>query len=226
VFIRFISLLICFSSLSDLNLILTLTPTYSVCLKFINFRFAYSPPLGDFHWGDMCCCPSSRRPFEGLHGVHLPSSTSYGYIKQTHEMSCVNGATDALNIGTSTWYTLFFIFVYVSFLFTAYASSYTHMHIHVITYITLFFWIKLKLKMPKLLTTQKSDIRHFSVSGFADALKPSEPFDGTFYKICHSKMILWLTSMNCYHAAQGNPNSSLLKRKERLMLPITYFEAS
>jgi hypothetical protein len=120
-------------------------------------------------------------------------------------MSRVNGATDALSIGPSTGYTLFFVFVHVSLLFTAYASSYTHMHIHVITYIALFFWIKLKLKMPKFLTIQKSDIMHFSDSGFAAALKPSQPFGGTFYKRCRSKMILWLTVMNCYHVAQGKP---------------------
>jgi hypothetical protein len=59
--------------------------------------------------------------------------------------------------------------------------------------------------MPKFLTIQKSDIRHFSISGFAAALKPSEPFDGTFYKRWHSKMILCLTAMNCYHVAQGKP---------------------
>jgi hypothetical protein len=41
------------------------------------------------------------RPFEGLHGVHLPASNLYGYIEQTHEMSCVNGATDALSIDPS-----------------------------------------------------------------------------------------------------------------------------
>jgi hypothetical protein len=115
----------------------------------------------------------------------------------------VNGTTNALSIGPSVGYTIFFIFVYVSLLFTAYAISYTHMHIHVITYIALFFWIKLKLKMPKFLTIQKSDIRHFSVSGFAAALKPSEPFDGTFYKRWCSKMILWLTAINCYHVTQG-----------------------
>jgi hypothetical protein len=120
-------------------------------------------------------------------------------------MSHVNGATNALSISPSAGYTLFFIFVHVSLLFTAYASSYTHMHIHVITYIALFFWIKLKLKMPKFLTIQKSDIRHFSVSGFAAVLKPSEPFDVTFYKRWHTKMILWLTTMNCYHVAQGKP---------------------
>lgn len=104
---------------------------------------------------DACCCSSSRRPFEGLHSVHLPAPTSYGYIEQTHEMSRVNGATGALSIGPSAGYTLFFVFVHVSLLFTAYASSYTHMHIHVITYIALFFWIKLKLKMPNFLTNTK-----------------------------------------------------------------------
>jgi hypothetical protein len=44
------------------------------------------------------------------------------------------------------------------------------------------------------LTFQKPDISHFSVSGFATAFKPSEPFDGTFYKRWRSKMILWLTA--------------------------------
>jgi hypothetical protein len=81
--------------------------------------------------GDECCCYSSRWPFEGLHGVYLPASTSYGYIKQTHEMSCVNGATDALSTGPSAGYTLFFVFVHVSLLFAAYVSSYTHMSSHI-----------------------------------------------------------------------------------------------
>ena len=102
----------------------------------------------------------------------------------------MNGATGALSIGPSAGYTMFFVFVHVSLLFTAYANSYTHMHIHVITYIALIIWIKLKLKMPNFLTIQKSDIRHFSVSGFAVALKPNEPFNGTFYKRWRSKMIL------------------------------------
>jgi hypothetical protein len=62
-----------------------------------------------------------------------------------------------------------------------------------------------QFKMHISLTIQKPDIRHFSVSGFAAALKPSEPFDGTFYKRWRSKMILWLTTINCYHAAQGKP---------------------
>jgi hypothetical protein len=59
--------------------------------------------------------------------------------------------------------------------------------------------------MPISLTNKKPDIRHFSVSGFVVVLKPSEPFDGTFYKRWHSKMIMWLTAMNCYHSAEGKP---------------------
>jgi hypothetical protein len=49
------------------------------------------------------------------------------------------------------------------------------MHIYVITYITVVFWIKLKLKMPICPTIQKPDIRHFSVSGFADAFVAEPP---------------------------------------------------
>jgi hypothetical protein len=97
-------------------------------------------------------------------------------------MSHVNGGTDALSIGPSGGYNLFFVFVHILLLFTAFVSSDTHMHIHIVTYITAIFWIKLKLKMPISPTIQKPDLRHFSVSGFAAALKPSEPFDGTFYK--------------------------------------------
>jgi hypothetical protein len=104
-------------------------------------------------------------PFVGLHCVHLPASTAYDYIEHTHEMSRVNGATDALSIGLSAGYNMFFVFVHILLLFTAYVSSDTHMHIHVVTYITMIFWIKLKLKMPISPTIQKPDIRHFSVSG-------------------------------------------------------------
>jgi hypothetical protein len=73
-------------------------------------------------------------------------------MEHTHEMSCVNGATDALSIGPSAGYTLIFVFVHVLLLFTAYVSSDTHMDIHVVTYITMVSWIKLKLKMPISLT--------------------------------------------------------------------------
>ena len=67
--------------------------------------------------------------------------------------------------------------------------------------------------MPKFLTFQKPDIRQFSVSGFAAALKPND-FDGTNYKTWCAKMVLWLTAMNCYHAAQGNLNNLLPRRKK------------
>ena len=69
--------------------------------------------------------------------------------------------------------------------------------------------------MPNFLTIQKPDIRHFSVSGFAVALKPSLPFDETFYKRWSSKMILWLTAMNCYHAAQEKPEQ-FAPKEERM----------
>jgi hypothetical protein len=51
----------------------------------------------------------------------------------------VNGVTDALNIGPSAGYTLFFVFMYVLLLLTDYVSSDAHMLIHVVTYIILVF---------------------------------------------------------------------------------------
>jgi hypothetical protein len=67
------------------------------------------------------------------------ASTAYDYIEHTHEMSRVNRATDALSIGPSAGYNLFFVFVHILLLFTAYVSSDTHMYIQVITYITMIF---------------------------------------------------------------------------------------
>jgi hypothetical protein len=106
-------------------------------------------------------------------------------------------------------------FVHIILSFTTAMNSYAHMHISVITFIALYFWIKLNMKMPKFLIIQKPDVRHFSVTGFAVALKPSEPIDGTFYKRWHSKMILWLTTMNCYHIAQGKPEQ-FTPKEERI----------
>jgi hypothetical protein len=73
------------------------------------------------------------------------------YRTYTRDVSC-DRATDALSIGLSAGYILFFVSVHVLLLFTAYASSDIHMHTHVIIYITLVFWIKLKLIMPNFLT--------------------------------------------------------------------------
>jgi len=57
--------------------------------------------------------------------------------------------------------------------------------------------------MPKFLTIQKPNLRQFSVSGgFVAALKPNN-FDVKNFMIWRAKMVLWLTAMNCYHAAQG-----------------------
>jgi hypothetical protein len=60
---------------------------------------------------------SSSTPFELLHCVHLSASTAYDYIEHTHEMSHVNGATDALSIGPSAEYNLFFIFIYFTIVY-------------------------------------------------------------------------------------------------------------
>jgi hypothetical protein len=59
-------------------------------------------------------------------------STVYDYIEHTHEMSRVNGATDALSIDPSAGYIPFLVIVHVLLLFTAYVSSDTHMYIHVV----------------------------------------------------------------------------------------------
>jgi hypothetical protein len=65
----------------------------------------------------------------GLHCVHLPATTVYNYIEHTHEMSRLNGATDALSIGLSEEYNLFFVFMHILLLFTVYVSSNTYVHI-------------------------------------------------------------------------------------------------
>jgi len=67
--------------------------------------------------------------------------------------------------------------------------------------------------MSNFLTIQKSDIRHFSVSGFAVALKP-DPFDGSNYKRWRARMILWLTAMSCYHAAKGKQEQFISKEEQ------------
>jgi hypothetical protein len=86
-----------------------------------------------------CFGSSLLAPFEGLYCIHMPASSLYDYIEHTHEMSRVNGATDALSIGPSAGYFLFSILVHILFLFTTYANIGTHMHIHAITYIRMFF---------------------------------------------------------------------------------------
>jgi hypothetical protein len=58
----------------------------------------------------------------------------------------------------------------------------------------------------KHLTFQKPNIRQFSLSGFAVALKPNA-FDGKNFMIWHVRMKLWLTAMSCYHVTQGKPEN-------------------
>jgi hypothetical protein len=111
----------------------------------------------------------------------------------------VNGAAGAFGTGPSTGYILI-LFLFIGFL--AMLTGNVENAKTIITYLLLFsrlIWIKFNMNMPKFLTIQKPD-RHFSVSGFAAALKP-EPFDGSFYKRWRSRMILWLIAMNCYQVA-------------------------
>ena len=72
------------------------------------------------------------------------------------------------------------------------------------------------MKLPKFLTIQKPDIRQFFVSGFAAALKPND-FDETNYKTWHAKIVLWLTAMNCYHAAQGKPEQFTPEEEQKFL---------
>jgi hypothetical protein len=64
------------------------------------------------------------------------------------------------------------------------------------------------LKMSKFLAIQKPNVRQFSLTGFAAALK-ANTFEGKNFMIWRAKMELWLTAMNCYHAAQGKPKTLL-----------------
>ena len=69
----------------------------------------------------------------------------------------------------------------------------------------LIYGIKMIWKLPIILTIQKPKYnRHFSVRGFAAALKP-DSFDGKNFLLWKAKMELWLTAMSCYHAAEGKP---------------------
>ena len=70
------------------------------------------------------------------------------------------------------------------------------MHIYAITnLLMLYFWIKFTMKIHNSLTIQKPNLRQFSISGFAAALKPNN-FDGKNLMIWRAKMVLWLTAMN------------------------------
>ena len=98
-----------------------------------------------------------------------------------------NGASDARGIGPSVGYslisviTIFCIFtvsICMSSMHVVVFIRNIHMHIYAVTnLLMLYFWIKLIMKMPKFLTIQKSNVRQFSISGFAAALKPNN-FDG------------------------------------------------
>ena len=132
----------------------------------------------------------------GLHYEHLPASTVVHDFEQRTMSTSVNGASDALVMGPSVGYNLnsmitvlcvLTISICMSYLHVVAFVSDIHMHIYVITNLLMFyFWIKLTMKMPNYLTIQKPNVRQFSVSGFAAALKPNI-FDGKNFMIWHAK---------------------------------------
>jgi hypothetical protein len=71
--------------------------------------------------------------------------------------------------------------------------------------IILIYGIKMIWKMPIILTIQKPNVRHFSVTGFAAVLKPDPFDDGKNFLIWKAKMELWITAMSCFHTAEGKP---------------------
>jgi hypothetical protein len=54
------------------------------------------------------------------------------------------------------------------------------------------------------------------VTSFAAALKPNA-FDGSNYKRCRDRMILWLTSMNIIHVANGKTEQFTPEEEQALM---------
>ena len=70
--------------------------------------------------------------------------------------------------------------------------------------------------MPKFLTIQKPNNRQFSVSGFFCCFE-DKYFDGKNFMIWHAKMVLWLTAMNCYHAAWGKPEQFTPEEEQKFL---------
>ena len=137
-----------------------------------------------------------------------------------------NGASDALGMGPSAGYNLNSVITALCALAVSICMSYLHavafvsdihMHLYVVTNLLMFyFWIKLTMKMPNYLTIQKPNVRQFSVSGFAAALKPNS-FDDKNFMIWHAKMVLWLTAMNFYHVAQGKPKQFTPEEEQKFL---------
>ncbi|XP_073357895.1 uncharacterized protein [Aegilops tauschii subsp. strangulata] len=54
----------------------------------------------------------------------------------------------------------------------------------------------------------------FSPIAFAATLKPA-PFEGVNYKRWRARAVLWLTTMNCFHASKGKPEGELTAEQEQ-----------
>ena len=127
----------------------------------------------------------------GLHYEHLPALTVLHDFEQRTIYSA-NRASDALGIGPSAGYTLNSVITVLCVLTVSISMSYLHVvafvsdihiYIYVVTNLLMFYFlIKLTMKMPNYLTIQKPNVRQFSVSGFAAALKTNN-FDGKNFMI-------------------------------------------
>ena len=73
------------------------------------------------------------------------------------------------------------------------------------------FGIKIYQKMPRFLTIQKPEyVNRLSVSSFVATMKPP-PFDGSNYKRCCERLILWLTALRMMHVKEGKPEQFTLE---------------
>jgi len=62
--------------------------------------------------------------------------------------------------------------------------------------------------------------RHFSIQGFAAALKPA-PFTGTYFKRWQTKTTLWLTAMNVFWVAGVTPTGTIAPDQEKAFTEAT-----
>jgi hypothetical protein len=137
-----------------------------------------------------------------------------------------NGITGASDTGPASGYNLklshllvvFFLFLYR--LSANISNPYDAIMLLIFTHSMICFMIfriKIYRKMPKTLTFQKFDCcDRLLVTSFAAALKPNA-FDGSNYKRCRDRMILWLTSMNIIHVANGKTEQFTPEEEQAFM---------
>jgi hypothetical protein len=122
-----------------------------------------------------------------------------------------NGATGASDTGPALGYTLnLFWFNFLFMLISKNNMNTCTSLIHTLSLIyamklLVIFGIKIYRKLPSYLTIQKPDsVNRLSVSSFAASIKPP-PFDGSNYKCCQERLILWLKISRVIHVKECKP---------------------